>query len=208
MRKERFFFRKYICAALTKPLSSTCLTYRYHIAVFLSQLVLVSPQLTQNNEDFEEIHTFLSRFLDKADPKKITQCEVKYSYLWATFLPYIKLVYLPNTPCCEPVLLSKTQDMGLLTIIIALHSMLDREVHREVLVREGLVDFLTCMPWYTTGPAEERARALVRMVQQAPDMKLQPPSLVNMAKACVAKHYCGLPTVVKLALPDILQQVC
>ena len=162
----------------------------------------------QNTGDLDKIHTFIGDFIHKADPKIITLRESEYFYLWATFLPYIKLAYLPNTPCCEPVLLSKTQDMGLLTIIIALHSMLDREVHREVLVREGLVDFLTCMPWYTTGPAEERARALVRMIQQAPDMKLQPPSLVNMAKACVAKHYCGLPTVVKHSVSDVLQQIC
>ena len=143
-----------------------------------------------------------------AEPQRIREYEIKFGYLWATFLPYIKLVYLPNTPCCEPVLLSDMQDMALRTIFIALHSMLEREVHREVLVREGLVDFLTCMPWYTTGPAEERARDLVEMIQQAPDMKLQPPSLLNMAKACVAKHYCGLPTVVQLSVPDILQQVC
>ena len=167
----------------------------------------MSPQHV-NNHVPDKISHYLSDFLRVAEPQQIREYETKFGYLWATFLPYIKLAYLPNTPCCEPVLLSKTQDMGLLTIIIALHSMLDREVHREVLVREGLVDFLTCMPWYTTGPAEERARALVRMIQQAPDMKLQPPSLMNMAKACVAKHYCGLPTVVQLSVPDILQQVC
>ena len=174
--------------------------------MFLAQLALVSPQL-MSDQLTDKTSLYLTKFLSVADPERITEYEIVESYLWNSFLPYIKLAYLPNTPCCEPVLLSKTQDMGLLTIIIALHSMLDREVHREVLVREGLVDFLTCMPWYTTGPAEERARALVRMVQQAPDMKLQPPSLLNLAKACVAKHYCGLPTVVQLSVPDILQKV-
>ena len=183
--------------------------YRYHKAVFLAQLALISPQLL-SDQLTDKTSLLLTAFLSVANPERITEYEIVDTYLWATFLPYIKLAYLPNTPCCEPVLLSKTQDMGLLTIIIALHSMLDREVHREVLVREGLVDFLTCMPWYTTGPAEEKekARTLVRMVQQAPDMKLQPPSLLNMAKACVAKHYCGLPTVVEHSVPDILHHVC
>ena len=81
--------------------------------------------------------------------------------------------------------------------------MLAREVHRDVLIREGLIDYITCMPWYTTGAAEQRARALVRMVQQAPDVDLQPPSLLNMAKAFLSKN--GLQTVVHLSVPEILQ---
>ena len=80
--------------------------------------------------------------------------------------------------------------------------MLDREVHRDVLIREGLMDYITCMPWYTTGAAEQRARALVRMVQQAPDVDLQPPSLLNIAKAFMSKI---LQTVVHLSVPEILQ---
>ena len=205
MKKEsKFFFRKPFLIFVTRLLPNISL-YRYHTSVFLSQMVLVSPLLIQNNEHLDKIRTFITDYLHKADPKKITQYEIKYSYMWATLLPYIKLAYLPSTPCNEPMLL--LQDMGLQTILIALHGMLNRAVRREVLVKEGLVDFLICMPWYTTGPAKERARAVVRMVQQAPDMKLQPPSLLNMAKACVAKHYVGLPTVVQLSVPDILQHV-
>ena len=174
--------------------------------MFLAQVVLASPRLTAGR--VSEIHSFFSDFLKIAKPSEITSFEIKYSYLWATFLPYIKLIYQPNTPCCEPLLLSETQDMALQTTIIALHSMLDRSIHREVLVREGLVDYLTCMPWYTTGSAQQRSRALVRMVQQSPDVDLQPPSLLNMTKACVAKNYCGLQTVVQLSVPDIIQQIC
>ena len=73
-----------------------------------------------------------------------------------------------------------------------------------MLIREGLMDYITCMPWYTTGAAEQRARALVRMVQQAPDVDLQPPSLLNIAKAFISKN--GLQTVVHLSVPEILQR--
>ena len=173
--------------------------------MFLAQIALASPQCLEKNEHFHKIRTFLDKFLAQANLRRITQYE--RDFLWATLLPYIKLIYLPNTPCCEPVLLAEIQGMALLTIIIAMQSMLDNVVHREVLVREGLVDFLTCMPWYTTGPAQERATALVRMVWQSLDMDLQPPSLLNMAKACVAKHYCGLPTVVQHSVPHILQHI-
>ena len=146
-------------------------------------------------------------FVNAAVLKDLTNFEIQRGYLWATFLPYIKVVYQPDTPRCDAGFLSETQELALQTIIIALHSMLDREVHRDVLIREGLMDYITCMPWYTTGAAEQRARALVRMVQQAHDVDLQPPSLLNMAKACVAKNYCGLQTVVHLSVPEIIQSL-
>ena len=111
-------------------------------------------------------------------------------------------MYLPDN---SPFSGSDVQSVALQTIIIALHIMLDRKVHRNVLIREGLMDYITCMPWYTTGAAEQRARALMRMVQQAPDVDLQPPSLLNIAKACVAKNFCGLQTVVHFSVPEILQ---
>ena len=175
--------------------------HRYHVAVFLAQIVLGSLRLIADKA--EEIDLFLTNFVQEAQPSQIAQSEIDSAYLWATFLPYVKLVYLPN---CRPdtVLI---QSVALQIIIMALHIMLVREVHRDVLIREGLMDYITCMPWYTTGAAEQRARALVRMVQQAHDVDLQPPSLLNMAKACVAKNYCGLQTVVHLSVPEILQNV-
>ena len=170
--------------------------HRYHVAVFLAQIVLGSLPLDADKE--EGIDLFLRNFVQEAQPSQLAQIEADSSYLWATFLPYVKLVYLPN---CRP------DTVALQVIMMALHIMLDREVHRDGLIREGLMDYITCMPWYTTGAAEQRARALVRMVQQAPDVDLQPPSLLNMAKACVAKNYCGLQTVVHLSVPEILQNV-
>ena len=161
----------------------------------MAQIVLVSLPLVANQE--KEINSLLTKFVQETQPSEIATV-TDGSYHWAIFLPYVKLVYLPF---CG----SDVQSVALQTIIIALHSMLDREIHRDVLIREGLVDYITCMPWYTTGAAEQRARALVRMVQQAPDVDLQPPSLLNIAKAYVAKNFCGLQTVVHLSVPEIIQ---
>ena len=174
-------------------------SHRYHVAVFLAQIVLGSLPLVADKE--KEIDSYLNDFLLEAKPSQIAQIETDFAYLWVTFLPYVKLAYLPN---CRP---DNIYLVALEIIIMALHIMLDREVHRDVLIREGLMDYITCMPWYTTGAAEQRARALVKMVQQAPDVDLQLPSLLNMAKACVAKNYCGLQTVVHLSVPEILQNV-
>ena len=139
----------------------------------------------------------MNKFVQDVQPLEIAEFDY---FLESTLLPYVKLVYSPYGG-------SDVHSVALQTIIMTLHIMLAREVHRDVLIREGLMDYITCMPWYTTGAAEQRARALVKMVQQAPDVDLQPPSLVNMAKACVAKNYCGLQTVVHLSVPEILRNV-
>ena len=171
--------------------------HRYNGAAFLAQIFLVSLSLIAEKE--KDIKSFLTNFVQEAHPLEITKIDYFYE---STVLPYVKLVYLPdNSPFCG----SDVQSVALQTIIIALHIMLGREFHRDVLIREGLMDYITSMPWYTTGAAEQRARALVRMVQQAPDVDLQPPSLLNIAKAFISKN--GLQTVVHLSVPEILQIV-
>ena len=179
-----------------KKLTAQVPFHRYHGAAFLAQIVLVSLSLIVEKE--KDINSFLTNFVQETPrPLKITGMDY---YFESTLLPYIKLVYQPdNSPFCG------TQSMALQTIIVALHIMLGKEFHCDVLIREGLMDYITCMPWYTTGAAEQRARALLRMVQQAPDVDLRPPSLLNMAKAFMSKN--GLQTVVHLSVPEILQIV-
>ena len=177
-------------------LSENISTCRYQGAVFLAQMILVSLLLIAEKE--KDIDLFLTNFVQEAQPSEIAKIDY---YLESTLLPYVKLVYLPdNSLFCG----SDVQSVALQTIIIALQILLARKVHRDVLIREGLMDYITCMPWYTTGAAEQRARALVRMVQQAPDIDLRPPSLLNMAKAFMSKK---LQTVVHLSVPEILQIV-
>ena len=164
----------------------------------MAHIVLSSLPLVADKE--KEIHLFLNKFVQDIQPLDITQI-VEYDYfLETTLLPFVKQVYRPYSG-------SGVHSVALQTIIISLHIMLAKEVHRDLLIREGLMDYITCMPWYTSGAAEQRARALVRMVQQTPDVDLQPPSLLNMTKAVLSKNYCGLQTVVHLSVPEILQNV-
>ena len=159
--------------------------------MFLAQIVLASLPLVADKE--KDIESFLTNFVQEAQPLEIAKIDY---FSESTLLPYLKLVYRPFSG-------SDVQSVALQTIIIALHIMLNSEFHRDVLIREGLMDYITCMPWYTTGAAEQRARALVRMVQQAPDVDLQPPSLLNMSKAFMSKN--GRQTVVHLSAIEIIQ---
>ena len=138
------------------------------------------------------------------NPAQLMEYEQQEGWIWSTFLPYIKLAYVPSGFTYDH---PELPELALELIMIALQVMLGRESHRAILLKEGILDFVTCIPWYISGPAQERARAVVSVIQQAPDVELQPPSLLNMAKACVAKHFCGLPAVVQLPVSGLVQHI-
>ncbi len=71
--------------------------------------------------------------------------------------------------------------------------MLGREIHIKILLREELEDFITCSPSYVPKSLKPQAKETVQIVGSG--MQLQPPKLVNLAKAKLAKMYFGLERV-------------
>ena len=81
------------------------------------------------------------------------------------------------------------------TGVFSMQNVLHDEETRDVLVREGLVDYIICMPWNVPQESrvQRRARELVVFLSQ--HMQLQPPSLVNTTKARLASLHFGLDKV-------------
>lgn len=76
--------------------------------------------------------------------------------------------------------------------VISLQNMMLGEETRQVLLTEELVDFVVCMPWYlpSGSPPQIRAWELIRSLSTY--MKLEPPSLANIARAKLATDTFGL----------------
>ena len=169
--------------------------------VFLAQVSMVSPQYIPQ-EYQKQIINEMDSLLQATDYETIMQYEVKHWYVWATFLPYVKLAYVPNTQTEGP--LQKLQLLSLEVIIFALQNMLGRENHREFLMKEGLLDFVTCMPQYVPPSLKSRTTKLVQMVASSPDVPEGPPKLLNLVKARLAKMNCGLEKVLSLSVSEII----
>ena len=90
------------------------------------------------------------------------------------------------------------------TVIV---SLLTRKNDYKVLIKEDLLDYVTCLPWHTSGSVQERAKELVTTFKQATDVNIQPPSLLNMTKATVAKLYCGLDNVLEHSVPELVWEL-
>lgn len=176
----------------------------YFTQVFLAQLVLVSPSYIPP-EFYQQIHDHMDSFLKNTNYKTIMKAEVKHWYVWSTFLPYVKLVYIPETPQTE--MMRKLQLLSLQTVLFGLQNMLGRQNHVEVLVREGLLDYVTCMPLYVPESLKPQAREVVRMLGSSGDVEMHPPKLVSLLKAQLAKTHTGLEKILLLSVSEIVSQL-
>ena len=94
--------------------------------------------------------------------------------------------------------------LSLQTALLSLQSKLVRDVHRDVLFQEALEDYVTCMPSYLPpGPLSDQAKELVTLVGIN---RLQPPKLINLAKAKLVKLHFGLARVVNMNVGEIINE--
>lgn len=76
--------------------------------------------------------------------------------------------------------------------VVSLQNMLFGEKICKVLQDEKLVDFVVCMPWFLPSGSRPQHRACDLVRSLATFMKLEPPSLVNIARAKLAADTFGL----------------
>eukprot|EP00731_Ephydatia_muelleri_P018503 Em0011g543a len=169
---------------------------KYFTQVFMAQLVLVSPSLLPPSL-LEKMHCHMQELLDTADPYELMRFEETCRFSWSIFFPYVKLLYIPNTPASTgSAVLTKLQSLSIQVTIFCLISSLSRPSHQEIMVDEGLLDYVICMPWYVPGEVKAKADLVVRAL--AAHKPLQPPSLASIAKAKLAKVHFGLDRVVSM----------
>ena len=149
----------------------------------------------------------MSEFLETTTYQQIREAEIKHWYVWQTFMPYVKLAFIPDT--VEPLTndFRTMQSLSLQLTIFSLQNMLGRSKHREVLLQEQLLDYVVCMPWFVPQHLRQQAKDLVLMLATFPEVNMQPPSLLSITKASLARAHLGLEKVVKLSAGEIATEV-
>ncbi len=193
-------------ATITHPPPSP---YRYFAAMFFAQLVSCSLEhlpLTSQGR----IALFMDDFLQTADYKEIRMHEVQNGYIWSTLVPFIKLVYLPHTLApCEGSQLTRLQELCIEAGVFSLQNMLSGDEGRAVLVEEGLVEYVTCMPWHIPEGLVARGRAHDLVAELCQKSQLQPPSLSSLARAKLAVMHFGLERMLGVvSVQRLLADVC
>ena len=140
-------------------------------------------------------------FIQAANYKTLSRYEDAQGFVWATIKPYVKLLYCKSFLDDSFIISCKK------TIILVLLTMLFTKKHRNVMIREGLVDYIVCLPWFTCGEVQKRAKELVSIIREVPDVFYEPPSLLNMTKGAVSIYFCGLEDVMKLSVPELARKL-
>ena len=164
---------------------------------------MVSPQYIPL-EYCGKICDTMQTFLQSTSYKTVKEGEIKHWYVWSTFLPYVKLLYTPHCPMPSDGMMRRLQLLSLEMILFGLRNMLSRENHQTVLMKEGLVDYITCCPTHVPKILQPQAKELVNMVTSSPDIRPQPAKLTNIVKACLAKVHFGLEQILSMSVSEIV----
>ena len=176
--------------------------FRCYTSIVLAQVGLGSPHLLFDSIPPHLLHRILnlmSDVLEAASPAEIRQYDEKVGMVWCTFLPYLRCLYKPSA-------IEEAKTVGDIrsslhiswcnTLLHFLENALGRELHLEVILKEGLLDYTLCLPGVLPGECQPRARSLVNELGK--HRQLQPPSLCTLAKAHIAKTFCGLQPVMEM----------
>ena len=147
----------------------------------------------------------MNKFLSETRPDVIRIYEQEQECVWATLLPYVKLFYLPPH-------LGMDQQMRDLRcssermVLFFLHSKMNRQYSCDILIKEGLVDYVTTLPWHVS--VKSRASAESVMLELGGHMTLQPPRLCSIVQAKLAKMHFGLERVIASDSPvDLIRSL-
>ena len=93
------------------------------------------------------------------------------------------------------------------TCVLSLQVILSGEGERRVMLEQGWLDYVICLPSVLPAKsrAQQRAKDLVAMLGK--EMNLQPPSLNTMARARLAVTHFGLDKVRKSSAHELLTVV-
>ena len=183
-------------------LSPDSLISRYFALQCIAKLFLISPHmLSWLQDDVPLKNTIIVNMEEMIQKNKIIiQYQKEVGYFSFTFRPVVSVLYRP-TYNIQPELQTICQEL----IVV---SLLTGKNNHDVLIKEDLLDYVTCLPWHTSGSVQERAKELVTMIPLTTNVRsIQPPSLLNMTKATVAKYYCELDKVLELSVPELVWEL-
>ena len=170
--------------------------------MFIAQLALSSPHLLSRDK-LQILTTRMETLLQSTTPLDLMCYEDRARFSWSVFLPYVKLVYAPETPTLDPIissdptsLLAKLRLLSLELILFWLRNTLGRSCHRDILIQEGLSDYLVCLPWYVPEKLKKAACDLLSVF--AGNSSISPPRLSILARAKLAKVRFGLEKVLRV----------
>lgn len=174
--------------------------FRSYTGVIFAQIILASPSVI-SKVYHAQIFALMGKVLQDVKAWEVRQYEEKEGLVWGAFMPYMKFLYLPIKPTAGNVA-PELQLFCLNIILHALENALGRTIHIDILVKEGLLDYIICIPWHLPVMIRDSARAVIAELSK--HLQIQPPKLSILAKAMLAKNFFGLGAVMSSSIAEIV----
>ena len=155
------------------------------------------------------ISDFIETFMQKFTWKNIMDIDMKLGTTYETFLPFIRVFYTPDPDTISSLdaRISGLRQTCLDVVILGLQATLGRSQNCKVVAKEGLLEYVTCIPFNVPDCLRAKAQMLVAMVSSCQNGVLQPPSLTSLSKAKLARMYFGLEQGLSASMRDIADRL-
>ena len=155
----------------------------------LARLVLLSLGVIPD-QFHSKIVELLDTFLAKAKAtgsSSIANAEQQLQCNWLTMVPFVDIFLVPLAGDNQYVSLPSITQTSLSVMMFALMIETSRKSNRELLIRQGLLDFIVSLPWSIPDRLRESSKAVVAVFQK--DLHYLPvPRLYSIAAASVRKQ--------------------
>ena len=178
------------------------LLFRCYAGVALAQMISGSANLLQTFplSSLERIKKLMHQVCT-FHPAQIRGYETRQKLYWETFSACVQYLYVPNPKISSEANIYSTviKELSLLSVevlLLYLQNALGRKIHVDIIINEGLLDFIVALPWVVPECYEERAKCVVREI--AKFQSIHPPPLTVIAKAKLAKSTWGLKKLMEI----------
>ena len=165
--------------------------YRYYATLTLAEMALGTPGCIP--QEYTEQAEDLMKQVVGINFKRIRALEEATQHTWCTFTPYINLLYSPQNGRDK----SELHILSFKVLLNMLIVSLGQKIHQEILCKEGLLDYVMCLPSLVPPECQQLSRDVIS--ELARHMLLEPPSLTNLARAKLAMTHLGLETVSRVS---------
>jgi len=179
---------------------------------FLAQMVLGSlPLLHKFSKATMRLMVMLLNFILKLNVEDIKKYEAETELVWNS-LEYLLYFYEPEVSKYrskfgkkfEPI--KQVYFLSVDVLLLSLHSTVGKSNNRIVIVSDNLQDYIVMLPWSV--PSGSRDRAMCVVHEFTKNYLIQPPSLICIAKAALARSSVGLYSIIKTeSISDLIHKI-
>ena len=120
---------------------------------------------------------------------EIVTFEDRYQYNWISILPFVEMMFVPLSDGMGSLQgQHECEYISMRLIILSLQAEFGRKVNRDLAVKQGLLEYIVCMPWGIRSEWSDGCKQILKGFMEDRKSGLPVPRLSTIAKVKLARH--------------------